>query len=131
NAARLTDTYLKNNSSTILNQHIYVYNNANQRTKQTITGGIYWDYLYDAAGQLYSAMPYSSGGSPISHLIRGYAYDSAWNMTARTNNITPSPYSVNNLNQVTNAPTGSLTFDDNGNMTYEQTGATTYRDFVY
>ena len=104
---------------------------ANQRTKQTIDSGIYWDYLYVDAGQLYSALGYTSGGSPITSWNRGYAYDPAWNMTAKTNNTTLNSYVVNNLNQVTNSPAGDHTFDGNGNMTAEAPGTSTARHFTY
>ena len=50
---RLTETDLKNSSSTILNKHAYVYNNANQRTVQTRADSSYQTYYYDDVGQLY------------------------------------------------------------------------------
>ena len=100
---------------------------ANQRTKQTIDSGIYWDYLYVDAGQLYSAQGYTSGGSPITSWNRGYRYDPSWNMTARTNHTTPLSDTVNNLNQVTNSPVGDHTFNGNGNMTAEAPGTSTAR----
>lgn len=114
-AARLTDTYLKTSASAILNRHSYMYNDASQRTNQTLTDGSYYNYMYDDAGQLASARIYTSGGSPTSALW-GYAYDPAWNMTTRSNYTTPTSYTVNSLNQLTSSGGTAHTYDANGNM---------------
>lgn len=47
------------------NQHAYLYNGANQRTKQTRTDASYVNYGYDNYGQVQTALGYTSGGMPV------------------------------------------------------------------
>ena len=86
-------------------------NEANQRTKQTFTGGNFTDYTYDDIGQLKTAKGKESGGS-TSRLNEqfGYAYDAAWNLNYRTNNALTQTFSVDSKNQLTTAArSGTLT----------------------
>jgi len=53
---------------------------------------------------------------------RGYFYDSAWNLNRRTNNGTTQVFQVDNKNQLTNATSQVMTFDDNGNMVTASNG---------
>ncbi len=114
-SARLTGTDLKNSSSTTLNKHAYVYNTANQRTKQTFTDGGYFSYLYNDAGELYSSISTNSSGTEVAAERFGYALDPGWNITKKTNNTSVTTYTINNLNQVTSS---GGTYDGNGNRTY-------------
>jgi YD repeat-containing protein len=62
--ARLTGTWLRNSSGTILNRHVYQYNSGGLRSKQTRQDNSYVNYGYDNNAQLTSALGYTSGGSP-------------------------------------------------------------------
>jgi RHS repeat-associated protein len=122
--ARLSSTTLRNNSLA-LNQHSYAMNEANRRTKQTFYDGNadanthYTDYTYDGIGQLqaargtdraYDYSVYDYVEAPRKHEQFGYAYDAAWNLNRRTNNALVQSFSVNNLNELTNAArSGTLT----------------------
>jgi YD repeat-containing protein len=92
---RLMDSRLKNSTHADLNRHSYVYNNANQRTKHTRWDSSYVNYTYDNIGQLESALGFASGGTPLSNDQRGYRYDPAWNLNARTNNGVVTTFGVN------------------------------------
>jgi RHS repeat-associated protein len=39
-------------SGFVVSSHAYLYNNANQRTRATLRDGSYWEYQYDALGQV-------------------------------------------------------------------------------
>jgi RHS repeat-associated protein len=103
--ARLTGTTLyKADGTTVLNQHTYQYNDANERTRQTFKEGNYVDYTYDPIGQLKTAMGWEAGGTTNRLQEQfGYAYDKAWNLNYRTNNALTQTFSVNNLNELTTA----------------------------
>ncbi len=95
----------------VTNAHSYGYNAARQRTAETNYFTNAWDYLYDDLGQLYSA----KGREPNpatnrSHEQFGYRYDAAGNLSVRTNNLLQQTFTVNNLNQLSNATrSGTLT----------------------
>jgi RHS repeat-associated protein len=125
--ARLSDTYLYNNTGTALNRHSYLYNDGNQRTKQTYQNGDYVDYTYDDAGELLSGWTYNSGGTAITAQKYGFTYDPAWNMTVRTQNVTLTSYTVNTQNQLTAVDSNANGFDNNGNMT----SRSPYETFTY
>ncbi|HEX5218590.1 MAG TPA: hypothetical protein VFZ59_03395, partial [Verrucomicrobiae bacterium] len=79
--ARLWSTMLKKSDHSTLNSHTYAYNAANQRTQQAFGPvGSTYNYSYDSIGQLKVADSASASED------RGYAYDSAWNLSFRTNN---------------------------------------------
>src|SRR5437773_8828689 len=80
NVARLTGTYLDNSSNTILDKSEYLYNAGNQRISLTRTDASYYTNTYDNIGQLKWA------DSTVNTEDRGYLYDAAWNLNARTNN---------------------------------------------
>jgi len=122
---RLTETKLVNGGTTF-NRHAYVLNAAHQRTKQTRPDSTYVDYTYDDAGQLSTALSYTSGGSPITTEQLKYGYDAAQNLTKRTNNATVTSYSVNSLNQITADGGASWSHDHNGNRTYQPNGVGSY-----
>ena len=108
--ARQLGTYLRNNSGTLLNQHLYEYNDLDQRTKQTRVGTLSTasvtnsvDYGYDALGQLTSALG-KEGTSTTNrwHEQFGYAYDAAGNLNRRTNNALVQTFITDNRNQLIN-----------------------------
>jgi hypothetical protein len=100
--ARWLGTYLRNNSGTLLNQHVYEYNDLDQRTKQTRQEGDYVDYGYDDLGQLKSALGLESGGSTNRWQERFYyGYDAAGNLSSRVQNVLTNLFNVDSLNQLT------------------------------
>src|SRR2546426_1075776 len=72
--ARWLGTYLRDSTGTLLNQHLYAYNDLDQRTKQTRTDASFVDYTYDQLSQLQSALGKESGGTNRWHEQFGYAY---------------------------------------------------------
>ena len=109
--ARLTGTYMDNSSNTILDKSEYLYNAGNQRTRLTRTDGSYYTNSYDNIGQLKWA------DSTVDTEDRGYLYDGAWNLNKRTNNATVYTFTVDVKNQLISSPSGSCTYDSNGNLT--------------
>ena len=114
--SRLTNTSLKTSGNLVSNYHAYVYNDGNQRTKQTRFDGSYVNYTYDNIGQLQSAKGYTTNGTAITTEQMGYKYDAAWNLSGRTNNGTVTTWSINSLNQLPASPYGTWTYDSNGNL---------------
>jgi len=108
---RLTGTYLRNGSGSVLNKHEYTYNSGSQRTRQTRWAGDYVDYTYDAAGQLKTALGKESGGVTNRMAERfGYVYDAGGNLQYRTNNALVQSFGVDNVNQLTTVTrSGTLT----------------------
>jgi RHS repeat-associated protein len=99
---RVTSTKLLNAQLSTLNQHLYTYDLAGERTKQTRTDGSYVDYGYDGMGQLLTAIGKESGGTKRWHEQFGYKYDPAGNLNWRTNNDLAQQFQVNTLNELTN-----------------------------
>jgi len=108
---RLTGTYLKNSGNTVLNQHEYAYDAAHRPTNQVRLNGDFVGYTYDESGQLKTAVGKESGGTTNRvHERFGYAYDAAGNLNHRTNNAFVQTFSVDSLNQLSNATrSGNLT----------------------
>jgi len=122
--ARLTSTKVKKDYSTTLNQHSYAMNDANQRTKQTFTGGNYVDYTYDSIGQLKTAKGTESDTTTARLNEQfGYEYDKAWNLNFRTNNALVQTFNVNNLNELSSVTRGG-TLTVAGNTTATATNVT-------
>ena len=109
--ARLTGTYLDDSSNTVLDKSEYLYNTANQRIRLTRTDASYYTNNYDNIGQLITA------DSTVASEDRGYGYDAAWNLNKRTNNATVYTFTVDVKNQLISSPSGSCTYDSNGNLT--------------
>lgn len=124
NNARETETRLMTGANIELNDHAYLYNVGNQRSQQTYTDDAYVTYTYDDAGELRTAYTTNSGAEIAAQRYM-YGYDAAWNMTKRTNNVTATTYSVNNLNQNT---TSYTSYDSNGNPTARATSTTLQYD---
>jgi YD repeat-containing protein len=100
-AGRLLSTTLKTSSQSVLNAHTYQYNAAHQRTRQILTEGNYWDYGYDALGQLTSAKGKTPAAANRLHEQLSYGYDKAGNLTKRTNNALVQTFTLtNSLNQI-------------------------------
>ena len=119
--ARLIATYLKNSGNTVLDSYAYIHNPANQRTNLTRADSSTVAFKYDPIGQL-TVADSSVGGED-----RGYAYDSAWNLSWRTNNGTARQFIVNGLNELTNTtPIGPMNYDANGNLTNQPLAALSF-----
>ncbi len=107
---RLTGTYLANNGGSVLNKHEYLYNAGNQRIRHTRTDGSYYTNSYDNIGQLKWA------DSSVGTEDRGYLYDAAFNLNARTNSSGTTTFTVDSKNQLTGGPTSPYIYDNNGNL---------------
>jgi RHS repeat-associated protein len=56
---------------------------------------------------------------------RFYGYDAGWNSAKRTNNATVYTFGVNVKNELTNGPTATYGYDNNGNLTSRSSGYVT------
>lgn len=59
----------------------YTYNDANQRTKDTLVDGSYWLYRYDSLGQVTSGKKYWRDGTPVPGQQFEYSFDDIGNRT--------------------------------------------------
>jgi YD repeat-containing protein len=104
NLKRLTQISQSANS-TVVSSHAYTYNAANQRTRATLQTGEYWDYAYDALGQVTGGIKKTATGTAIPGYTFGYAFDSIGNrqssFVADAAPASASVYSANLLNQYT------------------------------
>ncbi len=57
----------------------YLYNNANQRTRATLTDGSYWLYTYDNLGQVVSGKRFWQDGTPVAGQQYEYGFDDIGN----------------------------------------------------
>ncbi|MBC8242845.1 MAG: RHS repeat protein, partial [Verrucomicrobia bacterium] len=114
---QLTGTWLVNSSTNTLNYHGYTHDALGQRTRQTRTDGSWVNYDYDTIGQLTDADTYDALGQSVTAETYGYAYDDAWNLSTRNAGLTNELFTVNNLNQLTGIPSGTPSYDTNGNLT--------------
>ncbi|MDI1248810.1 MAG: type IV secretion protein Rhs [Lacunisphaera sp.] len=80
----------------------YEYNSANQRTRATREDNRYWDYGYDALGQVTSAVKKLANGVPSLGASYDYTYDDIGNRKTATANAHLSTFSSNTLNQYSN-----------------------------
>ncbi len=129
NTSFITNTFdsVGRQLSTVLNSHSYVVNKAAQRTKQTRTDGGYVNYSYDAASELREGLTFTSGNAAVNSENFKFGYDTAQSMKARTNDVTVTTYTINNLNQLTSDGSFTFTYDNNGNRTGKlQTGSVYY-----
>jgi RHS repeat-associated protein len=81
--------------------YAYTYNSADQRTRATRETNIYWDYGYDALGQVASATKKLENGNPLLGFNSSYGYDDIGNRKTATANSQQSTYAANGLNQYT------------------------------
>jgi RHS repeat-associated protein len=110
NGGRQTATALLNSSLATVDSEGYGYNANNWRTNETRFDGSSIAYGFDHIGQLKSAKASESGGTSRLNEQFGYGYDSADNLSARTNNTLVTSFGVNSLNELSSGtPSGSLT----------------------
>jgi RHS repeat-associated protein len=135
---RLASTALVGTNGTVLNSHAYLHDLANERTKQTLKEGNYWDYGYDSLGQLTSASGKESGGATRLQEQLTYGYDAAGNLAARTNNNLRQTFAISNiLNQLsavtrnTNLTVAGMTTPTATSVTLNGAGATLYADKTF
>jgi RHS repeat-associated protein len=86
----------------------YRYNDANQRIRMTMADGSYWEYQYDALGQVISGKKYWADGVPVEGMQNEYAFDDIGNRKSTKEggnsigqNLRPASYTNNSLNQIT------------------------------
>ena len=86
----------------------YNYNSANQRTKNTLADGSYWEYQFDTLGQVTNGVKHFADGSLVPGQSFGYLFDDIGNRTqtqvggdASGANLRVANYTNNFLNQIT------------------------------
>ena len=77
----------------------YAYNSANQRTKATREDNTYWNYHYDALGQVTSGKKFDAANTALNGLDYAWTFDDIGNRKSATTNSQISNYTSNNLNQ--------------------------------
>jgi RHS repeat-associated protein len=80
----------------------YLYNSLNQRTRATAFDSSYWDYSYDALGQVDSAIRKDAADTVIPGYNYGYTFDDIGNRTQTSTNGRTASYTSNILNQYNN-----------------------------
>lgn len=119
----------------------YSYNDANQRDLATLADGSYWDYDYDALGQVTSGKKRWSGGTAVPGAQYEYVFDTIGNRLSTKAggdlnglNLQPASYTPNLLNQyrqrtvpgaisVTGLAEESASVSVNGNSSVYRNGA--------
>jgi len=81
----------------------YQYDDKDQRIKCTLADGSYWDYSYDAKGQVTGGVKKDASGKAIPGQSFGYSYDDIGNRTSEQRGLAEMlfSYTANNLNQYT------------------------------
>jgi len=79
----------------------YLYNDLNQRTRMTFADNAYWQYGYDALGQVDSAMRKTASDTVIPGHSYGFTFDDIGNRENATLNGRSADYTANLLNQYT------------------------------
>jgi RHS repeat-associated protein len=97
NLNRLSSISSAPSASSVLN-HVYSYNSANQRTKATREDNSYWNYSYDALGQVTSSRKHLSDASPVNGLDYAWTYDDIGNRKTATANSQLTIYTPTLLN---------------------------------
>ncbi len=92
----------------VLSSYGYTYNKQGQRAQAQMTDGSYWDYQYDALGQLSGAAKFTSAGTILPGYQYNYQYDQIGNRTKVSTggdqfglNQRNTTYQSNLLNQYT------------------------------
>ncbi|MBI2927423.1 MAG: RHS repeat-associated core domain-containing protein [Verrucomicrobia bacterium] len=95
-------------SSSLPLTYAYQYNDANQRTRMTLTDGSFWIYTYDALGQVVSGKRYWSDGTAVPGQQNEYTFDDIGNRRATKSGgdaggaaLRAASYTPNLLNQYT------------------------------
>lgn len=126
--ARLLSTALVSSNGVDLDSQNYVYNTASQRTSETNAAGDNRHYTYDNEGELKKSLAYEPNGATRQMDEALYDYDAAGNMTSKEIgfNVNQSVhYTLNNLNQITNALMGGSAGFDGWGISNMVSGSTT------
>jgi hypothetical protein len=117
---------------------VYGYNVGNQRTNVTRGGENTASYAYDPIGQVIADQASEvSGGAARSNEQLHYVYDSAGNLSYRTNNALIENFKVNSVNELTtNTNGGTLTVvgtttSPATNVTVNTSNAAVYLDATF
>jgi RHS repeat-associated protein len=127
NLNRLTSIGSVSSVPSVVSSHTYDYNAANQRWKAVLADGSYWEYGYDALGQVTSGRKHNADGTLVAGQQFGYGFDDIGNRLQSTVEGQQSTvYDANLLNQYTNIVTTvtgqppvpvAPIHDDDGNLT--------------
>ncbi|MBI2927421.1 MAG: RHS repeat-associated core domain-containing protein [Verrucomicrobia bacterium] len=86
--------------------YAYQYNDANQRTRMTLTDGSFWIYVYDALGQVVSGKRYWSDNTPVPGQQNEYTFDDIGNRSSTKSggdqngvSLRSASYTANRINQ--------------------------------
>ena len=108
NLNRLTTISTARSQFSPINSFAYNYNTASQRTAVTNADNTYWQYQYDALGQVVSGKKYWSDGTLVAGQQFTYNFDDIGNRKSAARggdasgaNLRSANYTVNNLNQCT------------------------------
>ncbi|MGA2751118.1 MAG: hypothetical protein ABSG59_20310, partial [Verrucomicrobiota bacterium] len=136
--ARMLGTWLYSSSGSNLDSSVYGYNVGNQRTNVTRGGENTASYAYDPIGQVIADQASEvSGGAARSNEQLHYVYDSAGNLSYRTNNALIENFKVNSVNELTtNTNGGTLTVvgtttSPATNVTVNTSNAAVYLDATF
>ena len=95
-------------SGTLPFSYNYNYNSANQRTKNTLADGSYWEYEYDTLGQVTNGVKHFADGTLVPGQQFGYLFDDIGNRKLTTaggdsngQNLRLANFTNNYLNQIT------------------------------
>ncbi len=94
---------ISNTAGSVTRSYTYTLNDKDQRTRITFADGSYWDYTYDAKGQVISGAKYDANGLAVPGQAFGYGYDEIGNMLYKENGMSALKiaYSSNIVNQYT------------------------------
>jgi RHS repeat-associated protein len=137
---RLTGTSLMNSLGGTIDDYVYSYNQASQRTSCVRAGGIpnYVNYTYDPIGEVTSDLAHESIGSTLRRNEQlHYLYDAAGNLQYRTNDALIQNFQVNSLNELTAETNGGrltvmgATTPIATNVTVNGSNAVLYGDYSF
>ena len=100
---RLQQIETQDASASIQHRSAYTYNSINQRTRRTLANDEYWDFEYDALGQVTRAAKYGSNGSEIPGYRYGFGFDVICNRTETEVNGRVAAFETNVVSQPSTA----------------------------
>jgi len=119
----------------------YSYNQANQRTKDTLVDNSYWNFNYDSLGQVTSGHKYFYDHTPVAGQQFDYTFDTIGNRKSTLTggnqtgaNQRQANYSVNPLNQYSSRdipPYVDIEGNSIATNTVTVAGQTAYRKWEY